>query len=320
MAFRINPAKPLIWRDPDTAQIGLESDAVILQQVTASEARLIDLLYRGVAEAALPEAPGDLLERLKPALLKPHDKHQHLLSNEFVRSAFAEIIRASYLNETDGIAVLESRAAKRVQIDQLDSAGILIALALAASGVGTIFTPDEELVGEQEIGPLAYPRELLGLPRIEAAHRLLELHGVRVENPSKLTPAKRRHELDVLICADAVHPNRYRELSGKPHLAAMFRTTEVAVTPVLRSSPCLGCLDRWRTENDSAWPVIASQLIGKREYLEDAASALFAASVVVSEILTHLDGRKATETGARLDVKTQTIHEWGWSRHPECDC
>lgn len=325
MAFRINPAKPLVWRDAETLQIGLDADALVLPEISAAEARLIDLLYRGVAEAAIDEVtslekPRELLERLSPALLLGQANTKQLLSGEFVRSAFAEIIRASYLNDIDGIAILENRATKTIHVDSLASAGLLICLGLAASGIRSILTEDEGLVTEQEIGPVAYPRDFLGLPRIEAARRLLAVHGVRLENPQRLTPAKRRRNLDVLIGGEAVHPNRYLHLRGKPHLAAFFRSSEVAVTPVLSQTPCLACLDHWRTENDVAWPAIASQLIGRRDYLEDAASALFAASIVVGEILTHLDGRKISMEGNRLDVKNQTVREWSWQRHPNCDC
>jgi hypothetical protein len=325
MAFRINPAKPLVWRDSDTAQIGLDCDAVVLPGLSASEARLIDLLYRGVAEAAIDEVtdlekPRELLERLSPALLKNHEGTKHLLSNDFVRSAFAEIIRASYLNDIDGIAVLERRAAKAIAIDSIGPAGLLICLGLAASGLGSILTEDTATISEQDIGPLAYPREFLGLPRLEGAKRLLSGHGVKVANSASLTPAKRRHSLSVLVCGEAIHPQRHLGLRGKPHLAAMFRASEVAVTPVLGSSPCLSCLDHWKTENDPAWPAIASQLIGRVDYLEDAASALFVAAMVTGEVLAALDGRKLSSSGVRLDVKNRSVREWGWSRHPNCDC
>ena len=331
MAFRINPAKPLVWRDSETAQIGLDGDALVLPSLSASEARLIDRWYRGVAEAAIDEVtelekPRELLQRLSPVLLKNHESTKHLLSNEFVRSAFAEIIRASYLNDIDGIAVLEARAAKAISIDSIGPAGLLICLGLAASGLGSIFTEDTATISEQDIGPLAYPRSALGQSRISALSAILNDHpsGMRVEQFDRLTEAKGRHSIRVITGQNAMHPASYRKLRSKriPHLAVMFGSSWVSVSPRILGGACLGCLDLHKTDADPLWPTLASQLVGRAEYLEDARSALFAASMAVGEIARAIDSpnQEAEFVGHRLHVASGRVEEWSWPRHSECDC
>lgn len=141
MALRINPAKIALWRNPNTLQIGTGDDAPRFENLDAAGERFIELLYRGVADDALEEQaaelkvsnPHALIERLGPALLANERIKNARLPQEFLRGAFAEIIRASYRTSRDGLAVLEARATKTVVIDSLDRAGLLIALGLAST-------------------------------------------------------------------------------------------------------------------------------------------------------------------------------------------
>ena len=298
----------------------------MLTDVTLEQERLLALLERGIADEAVEGEDRALIERLKPALLERSSIEKPRLSGDFVRGAFAELIRASYLTNLDGIAVLENRAKKAVHIDSLSAGGLLIALGLAAAGVGRLLTTDTERVSEHDTSALGYRRDQVGNTRLKAINELLrERPGdTAVQNFDSLTPAKRRHELRVLIAQNAMPQRSYRELlkTKTPHIGVFFGTEWVAVSPRILSNPCLGCLDRHRADADPAWPMIASQLIGRIDYLEDARSSLFAAAMVVGEILRAIDtpNEGADFVGHRLNVASGRVEPWSWEAHPSCEC
>jgi hypothetical protein len=76
MTLRLDPRRPVVWRDPATLQIGIDPPRVVLEHVTSVEERLIAALGVGVTRAGLDVVAGDhthlvdpLLGRLTPALL-----------------------------------------------------------------------------------------------------------------------------------------------------------------------------------------------------------------------------------------------------------
>lgn len=75
MTLRLDPRRPLVWRDPATLQIGIDPPRVVLERVTDVEERLIAALGVGVTRSGLDVVAGDradlvgpLLDRLVPAL------------------------------------------------------------------------------------------------------------------------------------------------------------------------------------------------------------------------------------------------------------
>ncbi len=325
MTTRINPSKLLLWRNPKDLQIGL-TDPLILENVTAEQERLLALFERGVADDALEPEAKSLAERLAPALLEFRQVRKPRLSADYVRSAFAELIRASYSTGRDGISVLEERAKTSIHIDSLGQGGALIALGLAAAGIGRILTSDRERVTEQDTGPLGYNSSVVGAPRLKALDELLRSKPGTTEllDFELLTPAKARHALRVITTQNAMAPSRYRALlaNRQPHVAVFFGSEEISVSPRITGSPCLGCLDLWRTDADSNWPTLAAQLIGRNDYLEDAQSCLFAAAMVTGELLRAIDspGRESEFAGHRLKLASGRVEEWTWQAHEACDC
>lgn len=325
MAVRINPAKPLLWRSPTDLQIGVE-DALLLEGVTPEQEKLLALLERGIASDATRPEDLSLIERISPALLQSSNIDKPRLGGDFIRGAFAEIIRASYATDRDGIAVLEQRAKVSILIDSLATGGLLIALGLAAAGVGRILCEDTSLVGEHDLGPLGYPSLSKSARRIDAANKLLRERpgSTAILDYAAATPAKRRHLLKVLIGQHTVHPSRYQKLvaSKTPHLLVNFESEKVSISPKICSSPCLGCLELHKIDADEAWPAIAAQLFGRIDYLQDSRSGLFAAAIAVGEILRAIDSpNQETEFfGARLEIASGRVENWSWSRHELCNC
>ncbi|MCX8529465.1 MAG: hypothetical protein ORN27_05280 [Rhodoluna sp.] len=325
MTVRINPSRIMLWRSPTALQLGIE-DPIVLEDVTAEQEHLLSLFDRGVADDAVEPGSNELIERISPALLAQSSVSKPQLSGDFVRGAFAELIRASYATNFDGIAVLEKRAKVGIHIDSLGLGGLLLTLGLAAAGVGRIYTSDDRLVGEHELGPLSYPTGSLNKSRVSAINDLLRARpgSTTVQLYDTLTPAKRRHALRVITGQNALLPSTYRGLVANKvaHVAVLFGTDFVSVSPRILGRPCLGCLDLHRVDGDPTWPVLASQLVGRADYLEDARSALFAAAMAVGEIIRAIDTpeSEAEFVGHRLRVASGTVEPWSWPAHPECDC
>ena len=78
MALQLNPRFPLVWRSPDSLQLGVDSPPVVLEQVTNAQERIIAALVTGVTLPGLnliAEIAGAserdlaaLMARLQPAM------------------------------------------------------------------------------------------------------------------------------------------------------------------------------------------------------------------------------------------------------------
>lgn len=341
--LRINPHQAALWRDLNSLQIGSGQNRVIFNSLSPAQERLIAALYRGFADKQLPQILNDLgvtqdegahlVESLQPLLLKDAKPAKSSLSEEFVAGAFAEIIRASLLNSTDGATVLMERRFRTVHVDDLSPSGLALTLGLASAGVGRLVTHDQSFVEAKDLGPSGYPTQLLGKTKIEAVRALLASspNQMRVVAGHKLT-ARNLEAIDcaAIIAHGAIEPKRYVQWLNRdvPHLALSFDVDHASVSPLIvpGRGPCLFCLEQARANEDPSWPVLASQLVTSKDRLDDSSSRLFCAGVAIQKILAQLDfvGEfSQTEkelVGYRLSLSNGTITEFRWSEHESCSC
>ncbi|CCE75123.1 hypothetical protein ACAD32_01169 [Clavibacter nebraskensis] len=83
MAIRLDPRLPLVWRTPDSLQLGVDRPPVVLGSVSRLDERLLDALVHGISrggldmiaasEGAGPAHVTQLLDLVRPALLPPRD-------------------------------------------------------------------------------------------------------------------------------------------------------------------------------------------------------------------------------------------------------
>jgi bacteriocin biosynthesis cyclodehydratase domain-containing protein len=83
MAIRLDPRLPLVWRTPDSLQLGVDRPPVVLSSVSRLDERLLDALVHGISrggldmiaasEGAGPAHVTQLLDLVRPALLPPRD-------------------------------------------------------------------------------------------------------------------------------------------------------------------------------------------------------------------------------------------------------
>lgn len=81
MVLRIDPTVPLVWRTPDSIQLGVDAPLALIDPVTEPIERMVAALVAGISRTGLEmiarssrAAPGEadrLLTRLAPALMRP---------------------------------------------------------------------------------------------------------------------------------------------------------------------------------------------------------------------------------------------------------
>ena len=352
MVMRINPNQQALWRTPYEMQLGTGSNSVILGKLSTAQERLIAALYTGIADKQFAlitkqlglsskeaqevvTAVDDLLLQEPPNNKKATSKTKPLIAmgDDFVSSAFADIIRASLLHSVDGESVLINRLGRIIHIEDLGRAGLSIALGLAAAGIGNLISHDENKVDSKNIGPTGYPSQLIGQPRVDALRSILAAspNQSQISTGKKLSEAKLQSvDCAVLISQQVTQPRRYSTWMNRdiPHIAATFDAERVWISPMIipGQTACLFCLDKMRTDADGNWPVIATQLISSNKRFDDSASQLFAAGIIVQKILARADRvagfNQAQENliGYSLELISGLVTEHSWPKHESCDC
>ena len=323
--LKINPGQPTVWLRPDTLQIGLEADAVVVGGLSPAHQRFIRALQSGIADNQLNEVARhtrvgvgearSLLERLEPALLQNQRQPiadvtpagavgtigtsrtaslLALLHQE--HPDFAELIRLALATNRDGSRTLAHRSAAVVHIDRLDRTGITLMRGLATAGIAQFWSGDEGLVSRADTQGLGYPMAAVGKPRFEAAVAVANEFANRVALLQ--TRPLRARVLDRVGCAiligeQAIAPERYARWlrRGTPHLAIRFDHTGVEISPVVvpNKTACLSCREREQQIRDPLRIVRVSQLTGVEGKYDDASSTLFAAAMTVSAVTDVVD-------------------------------
>lgn len=343
--MRINPNQQPLWRTPFEMQLGTGKDSVILKNLTNAQERMIAALYNGIADQQLSliteqlgltkDESKRLVESVGEVMLteSPAKPNKIKLGDDFIAGAFAEIIRASLLHSVDGEAVLLGRAERSVHVDDLSRAGLQICLGLAAAGIGHLISHDEAKVDKANLGPTGFPSQLIGQPRLDALRSILAASPNKaLVSTGKKLAKNRLQKIDcaVLVSHQVIDPRRYATWNNRdvPHIAVTFDAERVWVSPMIvpGQTACLFCLEQMRTDADSSWPVIATQLLTSHKRFDDAASQLFAAGIVIQKILARVDKvagfEQAAEnlSGFSLELATGAVSEFTWPKHEACEC
>jgi hypothetical protein len=150
-------------------------------------------------------------------------------------------------------------------------------------------------------------------------------------------------EIAVLVAHFVIEPEDHGRWLRRdiPHLAVVFGDETVRVGPIIRpgAGPCLYCLERHRTDSDSAWPAMASQLWRRRSCLDSSLMAQEVATTVARLVFTHRmphriesptarvdatarDNAAAADDAAAIEIDAATGERMlrEWRSHPDCGC
>lgn len=329
MTLKINPFHQLVWRTPHSLQIGIGEGAVVFENVTRPEEKLIDALYYGIPEGKL----GSLCKLLKldtGAEEKIVTRLEKLVVSESgipqANFAAADLARASFGNQVSANLAFARRGLVAVQIQTMDATGLALALALAASGVGHILTPDQERVSESDCATNLYPRALLGYRRFQAAKLILDSSwpGARIHPTARVAKSVPKPLLAVITSQQVTDPNEAgRWLAAEvPMLEIRYEVEAVQISPILDGTDgCLNCQTHWLQESDPTHTAVAAQLLESGMRFDDSATRLIGCGFALRSILQYIDGLPRGDQALRISASSrQEQHSFKWVAHPACAC
>lgn len=122
----------------------------------------------------------------------------------------------------------------------------------------------------------------------------------------------------VMLAAHGLHPRRAAAWmrDDTPHVGIVLGHGEVEVGPLVvpGQSACLECVAAHERDRDASWPLVAAQLIGRRE---PAGPAALASEAALHAGRLLLAGRGGLSLRATLATG---VEQRTWDRHPECSC
>ena len=315
-------------------QIGIGASAIKLDHLSQQQEQLIQLLYRGVADAAFEQVAqevgaskretAELVARIAPALIQTDSNLKPLEQSdsqrEFIDQAFAEIIRASFSTNRDGNLVLANRATKTVYLSELNRVGLVLLQGLASAGVGEICTEDQTPVSRQDLGQLGFKERDLQRTRFEAAKALVS----ETSQPARITFGKAA-DISVYLANHLSHtPNSAGErMTRAVSLHIELGIDESRVSPILIRgvTACTACRVSQEQRRDPDWAAVVTQLKFRSERLDDAQTALLTAGFALERILRWLDsGTTSDNEMTAIDYASAMVRSEAWSIDPKCPC
>ncbi|MGZ4627096.1 MAG: thiamine biosynthesis protein ThiF [Kineosporiaceae bacterium] len=350
MRLQIKPGLVLVWRGPESAQIGLDPGrGIVLEGLTPPDRALLEDLSTGFDEAVLPDVvPGPGPDRSRD-LVRLLAQSEVLVGSRAGRGILAQVARDAprlapdaavwglvYPDAGDGWELLAARRRRVVEVRGGGRTGMALASVLVAAGVGRVRLVERRWVQAADVGPAGAGFEDVGVPAAAATARAagrLRPTGEENEAGDRLaTPSGRpgaSADVVVLVRGAVADSASAAPLlaGGVPHLSVVVRERGLVVGPLVLPGrgACLRCLDLHRADRDPAWPRVLAQLTGRASPTasEEAASALLGASLAALQVLCHLDGRaRPAALGATLEVELPggLASRRPWPPHPSCGC
>ncbi len=307
MTLTLDPRYPLVWRTPDSLQLGVDEPPVVLESVTLGHERMLSALSIGLTPAGLTligtesgltvAQVEDFHRRVQPALIERRERPR---------------ARVAITGIGTGIG-----------------AGIGIGIGAHARADASPSPTIDRLVWRLEeagLEPHLIDRHpVAGKPDANKPDAGTALHSVGAT------------DFAIIVAHYVLDP----EVRGMwlrrdiPHLPIVFGDTSVTIGPMIEPGigPCLYCLELHHKHADPAWPALASQLLRMRSTAETPFLASEVATIATRLILTRLlaTDRAAPPVTAsapapapapalRLDAETGEQTRWLHSRHPDCAC
>ncbi|MCL2803292.1 MAG: hypothetical protein FWD29_05000 [Micrococcales bacterium] len=228
------------------------------------------------------------------------------------------------LVEPEGWYAAASRLRQAVSVYGLGRTGAQLAVNLAAAGLGSLQLFDRQDVAGRDVGQV-YSPEHIGMPRIQALTRIIDLAGYPCEVRAK-GPLSQPNAAVITGC-DVVDPHRADFLSSHmvPHLPIVIGEISITCGPWVNplTGPCTWCQALWRAEADPAWYVVASQQcaaspLGRRG--EDTTLAALAGAHGAAQVLAALAGETPTTQGRSITFSLPDYSP-SWAEHqihPDC--
>lgn len=159
-------------------------------------------------------------------------------------------------------------------------------------------------------------------PFADELQRLLEAEGVLA------APDENAPDLAVIVAGWVIAPEEHGSWLRRdiPHLPVVIGDGGVTIGPLVEpgSGPCLYCVQLTRTDDDPAWPAIATQLWNRpapaMSRLAIAEAAAFASRRVLQRVPQGVVSTDSTTMGSSWRLESGAVSSRVWTRHAACRC
>jgi len=155
-------------------------------------------------------------------------------------------------------------------------------------------------------------------PLADELRRVLRDEGVLAESDQS-TP-----DLAVIVAGWVISPEDHGTWLRRdiPHLPVVVGDGGVTVGPLVEpgDGPCLYCVQLARTDDDPAWPAIATQLWTRPTPELSGVAVVEAAGFVARTVLERLSRGVGDAVSRRLATSTGEVSSRVWMRHAMCRC
>ena len=148
--------------------------------------------------------------------------------------------------------------------------------------------------------------------------RVLEAEGA-LAAPDEPAPG-----LAVIVAGWVISPEDHGSWLRRdiPHLPVVIGDGGVTVGPLVEpgSGPCLYCVQLTRTDDDAAWPAIATQLWNRPATAMTRLAVAEAAAFTARRVLERMTDGPGEAVGWRLAAADGAVSPRAWTRHAACRC
>jgi len=302
MILRLDPRCTLVWRTPDTIQLGVDRPLAVVPGVTAPLESVIAALRVGVPASgalmlgqqagATDEATRALLDALGPALLAapvPPSPGGGTQAQDGTPFGQSRAVR------------MPSRPAPVVFVDGAGATAARIRALLADLSI-TVVEPGQPVRGDDRRA----------------------LAGGAAGGPAD--GGAQGPDLAVIVDHFVLAPERHGRWLRRdvPHLPVVFSDAEVRIGPLVEpgAGPCVTCLELERVDDDPAWPAIAAQLLHRTAPTETARTAIEVATMVAGMVHDRLfaASNEFASASLALDAGSWKVRRRAHRPHERCGC
>jgi bacteriocin biosynthesis cyclodehydratase domain-containing protein len=307
MVIRLNPQFPVVWRTPDSIQIGIDRPITVVDHVSTALERVVNLLRVGLPRASIAMMSREVgatdaeLERLllalRPALILTGDDRP--LAPDF---------RSEPHDTTD----VPPRTL--VCIDGVGPTADGIARSVVGLGIPVLqAAPFDPLSSGNNAGA-----------GNNAGHSRLPHHHAasQSEHPSAVST----NAVAVVIGNYALDPRRHGRWLRRdvPHLPVLFGDSDVHIGPFVEPGvgPCLYCVELHHIDSDPAWPAIAYQLSDRLAPTETARISMDVSTLVAGIVADRVEtgASEFATVSLTLDAATGQLTRRAHLPHERCGC
>lgn len=295
---------PLLRRDAHTYQLGLDTHRAVLIPATIAtklvamcngDHSFTDLVSALTHECAIEATVVvEILQKLLDnKLLLETGSQQRIMPTE-TTAPHMQIARIHAINESQTVAGQHTRLQTEVHIHGLGRLGMLVTTLLASSGFAHVRPHDKAVVSSADVTTFGAQRCDIGVRREYVALQIIERVHSGVTQRGHALKFLPTHRLDLFIPDSTADypwfdPTLAQEClsSDSPFLMATHARDHALVSSVILpgQSGCIRCLHLHNTDRDSAWPLLATQLMGNSTADRSPMSLVLQTAILILDIV-----------------------------------